>query len=85
MRRYTRINDTLRSMLAVHAAYKSAEAGRLAKAVHVAVQGTSRKEEYACLSKIGSLLKDMGKLEEAKPLLEESVKACREKLGDRTR
>ena len=43
-------------MLAVHAAYKSAEAGRLAQAVHVAVQGKSPKEKYACLNEIGSLL-----------------------------
>ena len=56
MRRYTRINDTLRSMLAVHAAYKSAEAGRLRKAVDVAVQGKSREEKCTCLNEIGMLL-----------------------------
>ena len=73
-RRYTRINDTLRSMLAVHAAYKSAEAGRLPKVVDVAVQGKSREEACLCLNKIGTLLKAMGKLEDAEALLRRGKK-----------
>ena len=81
LRRYTRINDTLRSMLAVHAAYKSAEAGRLRKAVDVAVQGKSREEKYACLNKIGVLLLDMGKLEDAEPLLRRALEGREATLG----
>ena len=78
---YDRVNCTLRSMLAVHAAYKSAEAGRLAQAVHVAVQGKSRKEEYTCLSKIGLLLRDMGKLADAEPLLRRALEGREATLG----
>ena len=81
MRRYTRINDTLRSMLAVHAAYKSAEAGRLQQAVDVAVQGKSRKETCACLNEIGNLLRDMGKLKDAEPLYRRALEGREATLG----
>ena len=32
---------------------------------------------------MGGLLQDMGKLKEARPLLEEALQTCRETLGDR--
>ena len=80
-RRYTRINDTLRSMLAVHAAYKSAEAGRLQKAVDVAVHGKSREETCTCLGKIGVLLQAMGKRKDAEPLYRRALEGREATLG----
>ena len=54
---------------------------KLPKAVDVAVQGKSREEKYTCLSDIGSLLQDMGKLEDAEPLLRRALEGREATLG----
>ena len=45
--------------------------------------GDRHPKTLICISNMGDLLKVMGKLEEARPLLEEALQACRETLGDR--
>ena len=43
----------------------------------------AKRGTYALLGKLGLLLKEMGRLKEARPLLEEYMHGCRGTLGDR--
>ena len=45
--------------------------------------GDRHPKTLICISNMGDLLKVMGKLEEARPLLEEALQGKRETLGDR--
>ena len=75
---FDRINATLRGMLAKLAALKSAEAGRLDRAVEVATAGKDPAEEYACIYEIGELLEAMGDIPRgpARELLELQLWRC---------
>ena len=69
-------------MLAQAGVLKSAEAGRLEKAVAVATAGKTLEEELACLNDLGSLLQAMGKLADAERCFRRDLDGCKATLGE---